>query len=924
MEEHEGSADPEPAPWGADGTEGEREYEFGASEEPLPGRYEVRGEVGRGAMGVVYRVRDEDLDRDLAMKVLIEKSLADGDGLDSSDRRKLARFLEEAKITGQLDHPGIVPVHELGMDELGRNYFTMRLVQGRDLKSLIDLVHAGDEEWTMTRAVGIVLRVCEAVAFAHERGIVHRDIKPSNVMVGSLGETYVMDWGLAKDLRREDPHDIRLRTEEPHADEGEPGDSLTTMDGHIVGTPAYMAPEQARGAVEEVGPAADVYSLGALLYHVLAGSGPYVQPDAPGVQLLVLEAVRRRPPDPIEQRAPDAPPQLQAICAKAMQREPTERYRDVSAMADDLRAYLEGRVVKAYESGAVAELRSWVRRNRALAASVAAALLAVIAGLAAVGIVQSRERAKAELAKEQADRARDEADLQRDKADALATRNQRFADGAHAQSLVVREAELWPVHADTLPAMDAWLAEAGDVLEGLAELRDELAGLRARALPYSEAERARDWGWVRDERAAELVESQRLASGLPPLRAYLQAERSAKGRGHADVLALEGELEDGVKRLRELEESFETRRTYSFADVADLRAHATLSGIVRALDRLALYVARVRERRTLAAVIEERSLTGENARRRWDEAIADVALRSGYDGLVLRPVHGLLPLEPDPVTGLWEFAHLASGEPPARDPRNNRYTVTAQTGIVLVLVPGGSFRMGCSEDECRPDELPTIDVSLDPFFMAKYELTRAQWERVAHEDPSFLIEVPEPKRCPVERVSWVQAVEVFESYGLVLPTEAQWEYACRAGSSGSYCFGDDPALLERYGNVADETMLRALGSAPQDAAQWWDGHVWTAPVGSFEPNAFGLHDLHGNVREYCADDFVELESPRRSRTGDGGVENLPDFVRVVHRGGSWQYPPGSSRCADRRHGEKYSYRHSAGADVGVRPALTIP
>jgi hypothetical protein len=215
-------------------------------------RYALKGELARGGMGAILKVWDEDLRRSLAMKVILGKSEGTASGeTPPVDRRLLARFLEEAQVTGQLDHPGIVPVHELGLDAEGRVYFTMKLVKGRDLRAIFELVFAEQEGWNETRALGVLLKVCEAMAYAHAKGVIHRDLKPANVMVGGFGEVYVMDWGLARVLGRTDAHDLRLRDEgaplwrqDRASRRREEADSpLFTMDGDVVGA-AYMPPSR--------------------------------------------------------------------------------------------------------------------------------------------------------------------------------------------------------------------------------------------------------------------------------------------------------------------------------------------------------------------------------------------------------------------------------------------------------------------------------------------------------------------------------------------------------------------------------------------------------------------------------------------------------------------------------------------------------
>jgi len=323
------------------------------------------------------------------MKVVLSRSgEAPAGDTPTTDSMSLGRFLEEAQVTSQLDHPGIVPVHELGVDAGGRVYFTMKLVKGEDLRAVFDQVaDPADEEWTRTRALNVLLRVCEAMAFAHEKGVVHRDLKPANIMVGRFGETYVMDWGLARILGEDDPRDLRLdadltsksvvRSERQDEAAGTPDSPLLTMDGHVVGTPAYMPPEQAEGRLEDVGPPSDVYAMGAITYQLLSGQMPYVKPGTRVSPRTILARVLDGPPEPIKSLEPNVPSELAAICDKAMARESGDRYPTMAALADDLRAFLDVRVVAAYETGSWAELKKWVRRNAAQTLTAAAAVAAV-------------------------------------------------------------------------------------------------------------------------------------------------------------------------------------------------------------------------------------------------------------------------------------------------------------------------------------------------------------------------------------------------------------------------------------------------------------------------------------------------------------------------------------------------------------------
>lgn len=307
---------------------------------PLPGalrpegleRYELGPEIGRGGMGSVLEVWDKALDRPLAMKVLL-----DGAEADSARRQQqlIQRFVREARITGQLDHPGIIPVHDLDLDEEGRVFFTMRRVRGQDLGAIFRKARANEDGWTESRALEAFLKVCDTVAYAHSRGVVHRDLKPANVMVGDYGEVYVLDWGLAKVVDRDDSADDEVRGHDPG------DDSQVTMAGAVMGTPSYMAPEQAEGAAITGDPRLDVYSIGAILYTLSTGHAPYAEAGTPISSREILVAVRRGPPRPLRELRRDLPEGLVAICERAMARDPGERYATASEIARDLRDHLE-------------------------------------------------------------------------------------------------------------------------------------------------------------------------------------------------------------------------------------------------------------------------------------------------------------------------------------------------------------------------------------------------------------------------------------------------------------------------------------------------------------------------------------------------------------------------------------------------------
>ena len=284
------------------------------------GRYEDLGAIGVGAMGEVRRVRDRLLSRVMAMKIIRPERAHNG--------LALSRFIEEAQISAQLQHPGIVPIHDIGRLSDGRVYFTMQEIRGQTLKVHIARRALGQEgALSLRRIISAMYEVCEAVGYAHARGVLHRDLKPENIMLGDFGEVLVVDWGLARVLAQEGQTTslVTSRAASGHS----------TLTGHVHGTPAYMAPEQAAGERHRVSARSDVYALGGVLYTILSGRPPYPGRDAQ----TILEAVRAGPPQALPVSAPAA---LAGICWTALARQPEDRYPDAHALAKALSAWLEG------------------------------------------------------------------------------------------------------------------------------------------------------------------------------------------------------------------------------------------------------------------------------------------------------------------------------------------------------------------------------------------------------------------------------------------------------------------------------------------------------------------------------------------------------------------------------------------------------
>ncbi len=811
------------------------------------GAYRVVREIGRGGMGVILRVWDEELGRHLAMKVALGGA---------GSPAQLVRFLEEARVTGQLDHPGIVPVHELGLDAEGRRFFTMKLVEGRDMKQVFELVFAGRDGWNETRALGVILKVCEAMAYAHSKGIIHRDLKPANVMVGGFGEVFVMDWGLARVLNRADSG--AAAAAEPASDS-----QLFTLDGSVLGTPAYMPPEQARGEIDRLSPRSDVYSIGAMLYHLLARQAPHVPPQTRSTPREVLARVKSAPPTPLHQLNPAVPAELVAICEKAMAQDPARRYADTLAFAEDLRAYLEKRVVAAYETGALAELRKWIARNRALAAACGAAVLILAVGLVVssslfVTARRERERANAKTA------------------DVLSLSAER-----ELQELVERADSLWPVSTASVSSLEAWLRDAHALVEG---------------------------------RAADTAHGIKAAPGLS---------------GHKQKLAELGARASGI-------EDSEDRwwRAQLTSLVADLEAFASPESGLCGRGTDPVHGWGVEKRLEIARTIEERSVTGPMAAQRWREAIASIQDRAQcpkYEGLVITPQLGLLPIGQDPHSGLWEFAHLPTGEPAERA-ADGSLALHEGLGLVFVLIPAGTFWMGAQKSDpaghnfdplANPIESPVHEVRLDAFFLSKYEVTQDQWLRFTGINPSVYKPgtvhggITTTSLHPVEQLSWRGSTAVLRRLELLLPTEAQWEYAARAGTSTAWWTGAEKSSLAGAANTADHyasTHNGPVGWGYDDSLD--DGYEIHAPIGSFRANAFGLHDVAGNVYELCREGYGTYDLPERA--GDGERQGT-DPVSNMLRGGAYHNPPHRARSA---------YRTDVPPDytdysLGVRPVRSL-
>jgi WD40 repeat protein/tRNA A-37 threonylcarbamoyl transferase component Bud32 len=334
---------------------------FGAVDASSFGDYELLQPIAHGAMGMVYRARHKKLNRIVALKTILNGQLA--------SEMEVRRFHSEAEAAAQLDHSGIVPIYEVGMHQ-GQHYFSMALVEGGSLAELVK-----DGPLPPREAARLVRQVAEAVDYAHHRGIIHRDLKPSNILVDQDGRPKVSDFGLAKQVF---------------------GDSHLTQTGQAVGTPSYMPPEQAAGKLNAIGPASDVYSLGAVLYRLVTGRPPF---EAASMMETLKQVLEQEPVSPRQLNA-DVPRDLETICLKCLQKAQEKRYGSALALGEDLGRYLAGEPIKARPVGRIERLVRWCGRNRTVAALLAGIALSLVAGIIATSAFAVRASHKAHEATE--------------------------------------------------------------------------------------------------------------------------------------------------------------------------------------------------------------------------------------------------------------------------------------------------------------------------------------------------------------------------------------------------------------------------------------------------------------------------------------------------------------------------------------------
>jgi serine/threonine protein kinase/formylglycine-generating enzyme required for sulfatase activity len=913
------------------------------------GDFELLTRLGRGGMGVVYRAYQPSLGRQVALKTLLR----------SGDASSETRFRREITALGRVEHPNLVKVHMSGSD--GEHWFyAMELIEGADLGSICHhLSSTGsdritEEAWVealgsacaearaqeepisdgtlaqattrqpapahdgrsvssrtslsgsaIHRAVEIIREVSEAAEALHAGKVVHRDIKPGNVMLTPEGrQAVLLDLDLAQLLDETEGRITRTR--------------------QFVGTLRYASPEQVL-AVERLDARSDVYSLGATLWELLTLKPLFGATDETPSPELMHKIMHEEPSRPSAWN-PEVPADLDAVVMKCIEKRPEHRYASARELSLDLARWMRREPVLAQPLTFRYVMGKFVGRHRKGLTAASAGFLGLAALLTffVVNLNSARQTAEdnAALAQENAARAQENAAL----ADSRLTDWRRMADVRLLRDLI-DEADnaLWPAWPDRVPVMKRWLDRAGELIDRLPQHRTVLETLRNKADPsYTEADRRKDR--ESHPRYAEYLES---AEKLRQARERLETLKAQSRPSEARVEKAEEALEDANEKLQSLEAVVSVRRTWRLESPDDQYQHEVfeelVAGVAKLGDPKRGLRADVSARREQAATLGMRTIEGEH-RAVWDQALARIVANPKYGGLRLKPQWGLLPLGPDPQSTFEEFAVADSGEVPARDPEDRKLVLSDRMGIVLVLLPGGTFSMGAqagspSEKNYDPgassDESPVHEVSLSSFFLAKYELTRAQWLCVDRVDPSYYAfgttrggRLVTP-RNPVAYLSWEDATRVLHRFGLVLPTEAQWEYACRAGTDTVFSTGRTADTLKGFANIGDEGSKSFYPPGWNFEPGFEDGHAVHAPIGSFDANGFGLHDMHGNAWEWCRDGHEPYTKPVRAGDDLRGLE-AGARVRVI-RGGSFDVPARLARSAIRNRVSPRSASRTSGS-----------
>ncbi len=797
----------------------------GGQEFPPLGKYSILRVLGRGGMGVVYEALDTELNRRVALKLMLTNPNADP----AESKLDEERFLREARLSANLPkHPHIVGVYEAGVID-GRRYIAMEFVPGRPMS-----------EWrkggsiTIREQIRLLRDVSLAAHHAHEHGVIHRDLKPENILVDGKGQPHVTDFGLAKAVSQ----NVSL--------------SLTAA-GMIVGTPAYISPEQAQG-LKGVDRRTDVYALGVMLYEILTGRTPFL--GATAIEIL-MKAVKENVPPP-SRFSESLDGVIETICLKSLAKNVRERYATADALAKDLTRWLKGENVKT-----VAPRPSKSSRPNTLAFSFAFAAAATV--LVAIGIANIGDSAPDPAFRKPAS--------SKPSAPAPAAGNPAVN---HRESVRPEEELHRQIESAKLDAARQTRAEMEATSQKeRAKLAAELEATRRRLKTLEASEQNLKAG-------STARPDPPTSEAMAPTS--IDATAASKAVSPPPVIA--------VSAPPPFDES-ETRQT-AWSTIVQARdrildnelnfPHAVFGNVSGRL--LAIDDMQAKLDLSISGGRVEEILKPESARP--SALLALLRLASPHpDEATEKVIRQLAEMqEPEPVG---QARTKTPTSPPAKADNNPKFAVWLDRakGIQMgfVRIPAGRYRRGSTDGESNEGPAHTVTLSKD-FWMQTTEVTQAQWESLVGSNPS----TSKGAELPVQQIAWHDCQDFVRELNskcskeaggkeFRLPTEAEWEYACRAGGPGKWCFGDDESKLAEYA--------------------WFDKNSanQSHPVARKKPNAWGLYDMHGNVWEWCQDWFGPYGSnqatdPTGPTTGDH---------RVI-RGGSWQLNAKSIRSAIRNWG----------------------
>ena len=841
-----------------------------------PEKYEYLQALGAGGMGEVVRAWDRDLHRFVAVKRLRSTS-------DSRDAT--LRFVKEAQITGQLEHPNIVPIHDLGIDSDGRVYFSLKLIEGESLRSIIEKRKTTQEiapgvrykdAYTPLRMIEIFISVCQAVAYAHAKGVIHRDLKPENIMLGRYGEVLVVDWGIAKvidaKVAPEDQKTVPMTALSDLAPEA-------SMEGSVAGTPAYMSPEQAQGRVFSLDARSDVYALGAVLYHVIAGRPPYEGSST----IEVLRKVQTSPPRPLAAGTVGfhpVPRELKAICAKAMSREPELRYATAEELRDDLQAYLENMPVQACPETRWQRFQKWLKRNRKQAQIGSLAALAAILVLCSAYYGYREWRIRG---------------LQRDAQEKLSA-----FQHSHQTAAITRDSDPTPGY-DTLNLVLLDLQRALDLSPDRTSTKKLLSDtymeqweLATSKENFALAENAR-----REINRYEGGEPNRYSDRLNGSAVVDLAVDPADSQLYLFKFAtMDSRLPDGSSSSRLVPVPYDLKKFDVFPGALRFEQERALSG---------------------PAV-----LPGEHT-----------IFNLSHPDPALIPVTELhnLHLPPGSYLAVARSPNRADTRVPLLVPRSGRVAQIIhlpspdELPAGFFYVAGGAARIGGDSANALPEK----SVNISPFLIFHDEISmgdyseflqalvaahkRAEAEARVPRDFGKKIAILEPQgtltgintkhpkwflASAVRGISFndVQAYIQWRSSrdGLPyrLPTEIEWESACRGADGRRYSWGN------RY-SPKFAFILQGYNDTAGDRSWKWEDYKDESP--------WGVHDLAGGVAEWTSSTYKP-----EALTGDA------EYGQFAIRGNAWSLPPVGLECAFRTSGQP-EYFHPT---IGFRLALDYP